>query len=119
MQQNQLIATCLARRQALASQLAPGIVIIPTTQEIARNADTTYPFRFDSSFYYLTGFTEPDAVFVQIIGENQTQNILFCRDSVRRVWGSGPRKATMISLTIRCKKINANKPVAQDFALAA
>jgi Xaa-Pro aminopeptidase len=88
MQQNQLIATCLARRQALASQLAPGIVIIPTTQEVIRNADTTYPFRFDSSFYYLTGFTEPDAVFVQIIGENKTQNLLFCRDKdeEREIW---------------------------------
>ncbi|WP_410498090.1 Xaa-Pro aminopeptidase [Chitinibacter sp. S2-10] len=84
----QLIDTCIARRQQLASQLAPGIVIIPTTQEIIRNADTHYPFRFDSGFYYLTGFTEPDAVLVQIIGENKTENILFCRpkDEEREIW---------------------------------
>ncbi|QLI83322.1 Xaa-Pro aminopeptidase [Chitinibacter fontanus] len=88
MQDPTLIETCIARRQQLASQLAPGIVIIPTGQEIIRNADTTYPFRFDSSFYYLTGFTEPDAVFVQIIGEQKTENILFCRpkDEEREIW---------------------------------
>ncbi|WP_373975639.1 Xaa-Pro aminopeptidase [Chitinibacter sp. SCUT-21] len=82
------IENCIARRQQLASQLAPGIVIIPTSKELARNADTTYPFRFDSSFYYLTGFNEPDAVFVQIIGENTVQNILFCRpkDEEREIW---------------------------------
>ncbi|WP_348945302.1 Xaa-Pro aminopeptidase [Chitinibacter sp. FCG-7] len=88
MQHTQLIETCIQRRAQLAQQLAPGIVIIPTTQEIIRNADTTYPFRFDSSFYYLTGFSEPDAVFVQIIGEQRVENILFCRpkDQEREIW---------------------------------
>ncbi|WP_047392006.1 Xaa-Pro aminopeptidase [Chitinibacter sp. ZOR0017] len=88
MQQDQLISTCQQRRANLASQLAPGVVIIPTTQEIARNADTCFPFRFDSSFYYLTGFTEPDAVLVLVIGEARTEQILFCRpkDIEREIW---------------------------------
>ncbi|QLG87494.1 Xaa-Pro aminopeptidase [Chitinibacter bivalviorum] len=98
MQQTQLISSCISRRAHLAKQLLPGIVIIPTTQEIIRNADSTYPFRFDSSFYYLTGFTEPDAVLVQIIGENKTENILFCRakDMEREIWDGyryGPEAA--------------------------
>ncbi|MBM5571470.1 MULTISPECIES: Xaa-Pro aminopeptidase [Deefgea] len=85
---SELIAACTARRASLAARLEPGIVIVPTTQEIIRNADSTYPFRFDSGFYYLTGFTEPDAVFVQIIGNDKVENILFCRDKdiEREIW---------------------------------
>lgn len=85
---SELITACIARRAALAARLEPGIVIVPTTQEIIRNADSTYPFRFDSGFYYLTGFTEPDAVFVQIIGTDKVENILFCRDKdiEREIW---------------------------------
>ncbi|QZA76720.1 Xaa-Pro aminopeptidase [Deefgea tanakiae] len=85
---SELIAACTARRAALAARLEPGIVIVPTTQEIIRNADSTYPFRFDSGFYYLTGFTEPDAVFVQVIGKDKVENILFCRDKdiEREIW---------------------------------
>nr|WP_314899737.1 Xaa-Pro aminopeptidase [uncultured Deefgea sp.] len=85
---SELITACTARRAALAARLEPGIVIVPTTQEIIRNADSTYPFRFDSGFYYLTGFTEPDAVFVQVIGKDKVENILFCRDKdiEREIW---------------------------------
>ena len=85
---SELITACITRRAALAARLEPGIVIVPTTQEILRNADSTYPFRFDSGFYYLTGFTEPDAVFVQVIGKDKVENILFCRDKdmEREIW---------------------------------
>ncbi|MBE9611009.1 Xaa-Pro aminopeptidase [Chitinilyticum piscinae] len=84
----QPIAAHKARRAQLAERLGPGVAIIPTTGEIARNADSTYPFRFDSGFFYLTGFTEPDAVFVQVIGADRVENILFCRekDEEREIW---------------------------------
>ncbi|MEY3502830.1 MAG: hypothetical protein RL763_898, partial [Pseudomonadota bacterium] len=50
------------RRAALASQLgAGGVAIIPTAPERARNRDSDFPYRHDSYFYYLTGFTEPNA----------------------------------------------------------
>ncbi len=77
-----------ARRQSLARRLKPGVVIVPTSPEVRRNADSTYPFRFDSSFYYLTAFTEPEAVFVQVIGEDRVENLLFCRekDETREIW---------------------------------
>ena len=60
---------CLApvyahRRARLAARLQQGIAIIPTAPERARNRDSHYPYRYDSYFYYLTGFTEPDAVLV-------------------------------------------------------
>ena len=33
-----------------------GLAVIPTAPEHARNRDSHYPYRFDSYFYYLTGF---------------------------------------------------------------
>lgn len=78
----------VARRAALSTRLSHGVVVVPGAKEIFRNADSTYPFRFDSSFYYLTGFNEPDSVFVQVISAGKTQNILFCRPKnlEREIW---------------------------------
>lgn len=76
-----------ARRARLLSTMQHGIAVIPTAPEVARNADTHYPYRFDSSFYYLTGFVEPEAVLVLIAGDTP-QSILFCRekDEAREIW---------------------------------
>ncbi|MFM7568602.1 MAG: aminopeptidase P N-terminal domain-containing protein, partial [Betaproteobacteria bacterium] len=35
-----------------------GVAVIPTAPEVIRNRDAHYPYRWDSYFYYLTGFTE-------------------------------------------------------------
>lgn len=76
-----------ARRARLLSSMQAGIAVIPTAPEVARNADTHYPFRFDSNFYYLTGCAEPEAVLVLIAGD-APQSILFCRekDPEREIW---------------------------------
>jgi Xaa-Pro aminopeptidase len=52
-----------------------------------RNADADYPYRHDSYFYYLTGFTEPEATLVLIAGATD-QAILFCREKneEREIW---------------------------------
>ena len=75
------------RRKRLQAKMQRGIAIIPTAPEVARNADTHYDYRHDSHFYYLSGFTEPEAVLVLIAGE-QMQSILFCREknAEREVW---------------------------------
>ena len=52
------------RRHSLAWQMREGVAIIPTAAERVRNRDAHYPYRFDSYFYYLTGFVEPEAVLV-------------------------------------------------------
>ena len=67
--------------------MAEGIAIIPTAPEAIRNRDSHYPYRFDSYFYYLTGFTEPESVLVLIAGK-QNKSILFCRDKdiEREIW---------------------------------
>jgi Xaa-Pro aminopeptidase len=75
------------RRKRLLQNMQRGIAIIPTAPEVVRNADTHYDFRHDSHFYYLTGFDEPEAVLVLIVGD-QMQSILFCREKnlEREIW---------------------------------
>ena len=76
-----------ARRQHLADQIGNGIAIIPTAPERVRNRDTHHPYRFDSYFWYLTGFPEPEAVLV-VAGGDRPQCILFCREKneEREIW---------------------------------
>ena len=75
------------RRARLLKSMQHGIAIIPTAPEVARNADTHYGYRHDSNFYYLSGFTEPEAVLVLIAGD-EPQSILFCREKnlEREIW---------------------------------
>ena len=85
------------RRSQLLSKMDEGISIIPTAPELIRNRDSHYPYRFDSYFYYLTGFTEPESVLVLIAGK-QNKSILFCRDKdvEREIWDGfrfGPEAA--------------------------
>ena len=84
------------RRAALAAQLGNGgVAIIPTAPERARNRDADFPFRHDSYFYYLTGFTEPNAwLVIQADGRSS----LFCppKDVEREIWDGirlGPQAA--------------------------
>jgi Xaa-Pro aminopeptidase len=80
-----------ARRARLLERMQPGAVaILPTAPEVQRNGDTDYPYRHDSYFYYLTGFTEPDSVLVLVAADagKPAQAILFCRQKnmEREIW---------------------------------
>ena len=76
-----------ARRSALLKTMGMGVALIPTAPEAVRNRDSHYPYRFDSYFYYLTGFKEPESVLLLIAGE-QPRSVLFCRDKdmEREIW---------------------------------
>lgn len=74
------------RRAQVARQLGEGgIAIIPTAPEHPRNRDSDFLYRHDSYFYYLTGFTEPNASLV-ISADGKTT--LFCapKDLTREIW---------------------------------
>ncbi len=75
------------RRAQLAQRIGNGVAIVPTAPERARNRDAHYPFRFDSYFYHLTGFAEPEAVMVIVAGD-KPRNLLFCREKneEREIW---------------------------------
>ncbi|OTP66515.1 aminopeptidase P N-terminal domain-containing protein [Caballeronia sordidicola] len=67
-----------------------GVAIIQTAREVMRNRDADYPFRHDSYFYYLTGFTEPEATLVldASVHPEEPAAILFCREKnvERETW---------------------------------
>lgn len=80
-----------ARRARLAASMEAGAVAVLTTApEVARNSDTDYPYRHDSYFYYLTGFTEPESALVLVAarGDTPARAILFCREknAEREIW---------------------------------
>jgi len=56
------------------------IAIIPTASVHIRNRDAEYPFRPDSDFYYLTGFSEPEAVALLIPDRDHGEFVMFCRE---------------------------------------
>jgi Xaa-Pro aminopeptidase len=84
------------RRVRMAAQLGPnGIALIPTAPERPRNRDSDFLYRHDSYFYYLTGFTEPNAWLV-VTGDGRST--LFCqpKDLQREIWDGyrlGPEAA--------------------------
>ena len=93
-------APFLARRQRLLQTIGDGVAIVPTAPEVIRNRDAHHPYRFDSYFWYLTGFPEPEAVVVLVGGQGRTKakSILFCREKheEREIWDGyryGPKAA--------------------------
>ena len=69
------------RRQRLMDMMGDGsIAIVPTSPVRQRNRDVEFPFRPESSFYYLTGFGEPEAVAVLSPGRAEGQFVMFCRE---------------------------------------
>src|SRR5918992_6228686 len=82
------------RRRRLAEAIGDAVAVVPTAPERVRNRDSHYPYRFDSHFYYLTGFTEPEAVLVV----TEKKSMLFCRErnEEREIWDGfryGPEAA--------------------------
>jgi Xaa-Pro aminopeptidase len=78
------------RRQALLAQMRPGsAALIFAAPEATRSADSEYPYRQSSDFWYFTGFNEPEAVLV-LIKSDDTHNhsVLFnrVRDLTAEIW---------------------------------
>ena len=105
------------RRDHLIKKMGAGIAIVPTASEKIRNHDASYPFRADSYFHYLTGFTEPEAVVVLIAGK-KPQQILFCRekDKEREIWDgfrqgpAGAKKAFNFDAAFSIKTFDEKLP---------
>lgn len=108
------------RRARLAAQLGPqDVAIIPTAPLRQRNRDTDFLYRHDSYFYYLTGFTEPDACLVL---KGDGQSTLFCqpKDVEREIWDGyrlGPAAAVAtlgVSQAFSSTEINLLLPRLMD-----
>jgi len=87
------------RRQELLSRLSDNaVVIVSSNSEQKRNSDVNYPFRPDSSFWYLTGFTEPDAIAV--FSKKNYSIFLRPKDKTKEIWNGkrlGVKSATQKS----------------------
>lgn len=75
------------RQRLLAHMGSDAIAIVPTSKVAMRNRDADFKFRADSSFYYLTGFAEPEAVAV-LQSNSDAPYTLFCRERnrEREIW---------------------------------
>ena len=107
------------RRARLAAQLGDGgVAIIPTAPELHRNRDTEYLYRHDSYFYYLTGFSEPNACLVLT---SDGKSVLFCqpKDLEREVW-TGYRETIFLSigLSLACLAVTLVLGVPTAYVLA-
>jgi len=82
------LAPFIERRRRFAEALGEGWAIIPAAQEVPRNADVQYEFRQDSDFFFLTGFSEPDAVAVFNPAHAKERYVLFVRprDREMEIW---------------------------------
>jgi Xaa-Pro aminopeptidase len=76
-----------ARRARVLDSLGDDAYLLPGARIAWRSADSDYPFRQDSDFYYLTGFDEPNAVCV-LRGGNAPRFVLFVppRDRDAEIW---------------------------------
>ncbi len=77
------------RRQQLMQGMTPNSIAILSAAGVStRNSSVEYPYRQDSDFFYLSGFSEPEAVLVLIPQREQGEFVLFCRERnpERELW---------------------------------
>ena len=85
------------RRRRLSEFMQDGVALLRAAPERIRNRDAHHPYRFDSYFYYLSRFPEPEAILVITAGASP-KTVLFCRDKdvEREIWDGfryGPEAA--------------------------
>lgn len=76
------------RRQQLMEKIGQGTAIFHSAPLAVMHNDVEYTFRQDSSFFYLTGFDEPDAVIVLAPHHKEHRFVLFVqpKDPDKEVW---------------------------------
>jgi Xaa-Pro aminopeptidase len=107
------------RQQLMAKMSKNSIAIVPTAVESVRNRDVEHPFRQDSDFYYLSGFSEANACLVLIPGREQGEYILFCeeKDPTLEIWTgrrTGPEGAARDFFADEAYPIEALESVLPD-----
>lgn len=77
-----------ARRRRLLAEKAKGAaIVIPSHPEMIRNNDVHHQYRQDTNLFYLTGWEEPESVFVFRPGQTP-ETVMFVRakDVERETW---------------------------------
>lgn len=75
------------RREKIGKTIPDSALVLFSNPEFIRNHDVHYEYRQDSNFFYMTGFEEPESVFVFRPGK-KPETILFVRprDELRETW---------------------------------
>ncbi len=104
------------RRRRLAEKAPGSALILSSHPEHIRNNDVHHPYRQDTNFYYLTGFEEPESVFIFRPGQSP-ETVMFVREKnmERETW-DGFRYG--VDATAKLFAIDKTYPIA-DFELLA
>ena len=64
------------------------VLLIPGADTQYRNADSSFPFRQDSNFYYMSGFCEPASLMAIINNKDGINSIVFVppKDKLKEIW---------------------------------
>lgn len=86
-----------ARRATFFKRLGDGIALLPSADLQTRNDDVEFPFRQESDFFYLTGFTEPKSLALFAPQQKAKYQVFVQpRDKEREIWNGyrlGPEAA--------------------------
>ena len=77
------------RRENLQELLPENsVLLIPGAETQYRNSDSSFPFRQESSFYYLSGFCEPASLIAITKKDNQITSLIFVppKDKLKEIW---------------------------------
>lgn len=77
------------RRDMLASSMQKhSVLVLFSASNKTRSNDTSYPFRQDSNFYYMTSFKEDNAILVIVKNKKKYKSILFVnkKDKIDEMW---------------------------------
>lgn len=84
------------RREEFMKKMEPNsVAIFPCKPEYLRNLDVEYEYRQESNFYYLSGYEEPESIFLINPSAPKQKFVMFVRKrDPRRETYDGPRSGT-------------------------
>ena len=64
------------------------VLLIPGAETQYRNADSSFPFRQDSNFFYMSGFCEPASLMAIVNNKDGINSIVFVppKDKLKEIW---------------------------------
>ena len=82
--------TIYKNRRSNLKDLLPenSVLLIPGADTQYRNADSSFPFRQDSNFYYMSGFCEPASLMAIVNNRDGINSIVFVppKDKLKEIW---------------------------------
>ena len=82
--------TIYKNRRSNLKDLLPenSVLLIPGADTQYRNADSSFPFRQDSNFFYMSGFCEPASLMAIVNNKDGINSIVFVppKDKLKEIW---------------------------------